>query len=141
MRFKTNRLFIQFQNLYCKQFGTILPFNNVTSIADNFRKYPWRCSSIICAYSSDAKKSFENLEKRAEAFKDAFEQKKEKMRDTEQKLRLKGVELVRDIKQHKYITSQKFKVKKEILIKDILETKAKVKEKLIEVSILEERLH
>ncbi|CAK1552246.1 unnamed protein product [Leptosia nina] len=129
MRLKTNKLFGVFQSLYNKQFSTFVNLNHVNIKFTNVPKYPWRTSSIVCVYSSDTKK-FENLEKRAEALKDAFEQRKEKIKFTEQKIRLKGVEFVRDIKQHKEITSQKLKVKKDDIIKDILETKAKVKEKI-----------
>ncbi|CAF4910618.1 unnamed protein product [Pieris macdunnoughi] len=130
MRFKTNRLFKHFQSFYCKQFSTIISLKNTTIKAHSSREYLWHYSPFVCVYSSDTKKSFQNLEKRAEALKDAFEQKKEQIRDTEQKIRLKSVEFVRDIKQHKNVTSKKLRVKKEVLIKDILETKAKVKEKI-----------
>ncbi|XP_047506965.1 probable cardiolipin synthase (CMP-forming) isoform X2 [Pieris napi] len=130
MRFKTNRLFKHFQSFYCKQFSTIISLKNTTIKAHSSREYLWHYSPFVCVYSSDTKKSFQNLEKRAEALKDAFEQKKEQIRDTEQKIRLKSVEFVRDIKQHKDVTSKKLRVKKEVLMKDILETKAKVKEKI-----------
>ncbi|XP_041969137.1 probable cardiolipin synthase (CMP-forming) [Aricia agestis] len=108
---------------------------SVQNIVINWLKSrtPFDIASVSCFYSSDNRKSFISIEKKAEAFKDAYEHKKEKIKDTEQKLRLKGAELVRDIKNQKEITEQKLKTKKDFLIKDILETKAKVKEKFEEV--------
>ncbi|KAG6461689.1 hypothetical protein O3G_MSEX012796 [Manduca sexta] len=92
-----------------------------------------KVSTLVCSYSSDKNKHFITFEKKAEALKDAFEQRKEKLKDTEQKIRLKGEEFVRDIKHQKEVTGKKLKVKKEFIIKDILETRDKVKEKLEEV--------
>lgn len=94
---------------------------------------PIKFTSLICAYSSDNKKHIFEIEKKAEALKDALEQKKVQIQDTEQRIRQKGIEIVRDLKHQKEITGQKFKVKKEHLVKDILETKAKVREKFEEV--------
>ncbi|XP_013192095.2 probable cardiolipin synthase (CMP-forming) [Amyelois transitella] len=118
--------------------GVIDVYNNVNirsyvNISANRRlslRNPPVFVSAICVYSSDSKKHFLNLEKKAEVLKDVLEHKKEQLKDTEQRIRLKGEEIVRDIKQHKEITGQKFREKKEHIIKDILETKAKVKEKL-----------
>lgn len=144
MRFKTNKLIKHLQSFYCKQFSTIRSLKNATIKVHSSREYPWHCSTLVCVYSSDTKKSLQNLEKRAGTLKDAFEQRKEKIRDTEQKIRLKGVEFVRDMKQHKEMTSQKLRVKKEVLMKDILETKAKVKEKLegvVEVSLQDDEYY
>ncbi|XP_053613842.1 probable cardiolipin synthase (CMP-forming) isoform X2 [Plodia interpunctella] len=87
-------------------------------------------ASAVCVYSSDNKKHFFNLEKKTGALKDVLEYKKEQLKDTEHRIRLRGEEIVRDIKQQKEITGQKLREKKEHLIKDILETKAKVKERL-----------
>ncbi|XP_028038627.1 probable cardiolipin synthase (CMP-forming) [Bombyx mandarina] len=82
-------------------------------------------------YSSENKKHFITLEKKA--LKNAFEHKKEQLKHTEHKLRLKGEEIVRDIRHQGEVTGQKLRVKKEHIIKDILETKAKVKERFEEV--------
>ncbi|KPJ18117.1 putative cardiolipin synthase [Papilio machaon] len=79
------------------------------------------------------KKHFLDLEKKAVEFKDAFEHKKEQIKETEHRIRQKGVQLVKEIKQQKEITGQKIKVKKDYIIKDLQETKAKVKEKIEEV--------
>lgn len=93
--------------------------------------YPAVPVSLTC-YSSDSKKHFINLDKRTEALKDVIEHRKEQLKDTEQRIRQKGEELVRDIKHQREVTGQKLRVKKEHLIKDILETKAKVKERFEE---------
>jgi hypothetical protein len=84
-------------------------------------------------YYSDNKKHFINLEKKTDALKDVFEQRKEQLKDTEIRIRQKGEEIVRDIKHQKEITEHILKAKKDHIIKDILETKAKVKERLEEV--------
>lgn len=96
-------------------------------------KFPVRLSSIVCVYSSDSKKHFITLEKKAGVLKDALEKKKEQFKDTENRLLQRGEELVKDIKHHKELTSKKIRVKKEYILKDILETKAKVKDKFEEV--------
>lgn len=95
--------------------------------------FPNRVSSMACLYSSDNKKHFITFEKKAGVLKDALEQKKGQLKDTEHKLRQRGEEIVRDIKQQKELTSQKLRVKKEYIIKDIMETKAKVKDRFEEV--------
>ncbi|XP_045776665.1 probable cardiolipin synthase (CMP-forming) isoform X2 [Maniola jurtina] len=79
------------------------------------------------------KKHLLDIDKQREALKDVLEQRKSQIKVTEQRLRQKGVEIVRDLKQQKEITEHKFKKKKEHLVKDILETKAKVREKIEEV--------
>lgn len=84
-------------------------------------------------YSSDNKKHFLNLEKRTDALRDAIEQRKEQLKDTELRIRQRGEEIVRDIKHQRDVTGQKLRVKKDHMIKDILETKAKVKERIEEV--------
>lgn len=103
----------------------------------SFRRRRLRCpvhlSSISCFYSSDDKKHFLTFEKKADALKDAFEHKKEQLKDTEHRLRQRSEEIVRDIKHQKEITGQKLRDKKDYIIKDILETKAKVKERIEEV--------
>lgn len=91
-----------------------------------FSRISWMCFS-------DDKKHFLNLEKRTNVLKDAIEQKKIQLKDTEHKIRLKGEELIRDIRHQKEITGQKLREKKDHVIKDILETKAKVKERIEEV--------
>lgn len=96
-------------------------------------KYPIKLSYVSCLYYSDNKKQFITLEKKAHVIKDAFEHKKEQLKDTEHRIRQRGEEIVRDIKQQKEITGQKLKVKKEHIIKDILETKGKIKERIEEV--------
>lgn len=96
--------------------------------------YPSTLSSFSCwkNYSND-KKHFINLEKKAGALKDVFEQRKEQLKDTELRIRQKGEEFVRDIKHQKEITETKLRTKKDYIIKDILETKAKVKERFDDV--------
>ncbi|XP_075982666.1 cardiolipin synthase [Anticarsia gemmatalis] len=96
-------------------------------------RYPVNLSVISCQYSSDDKKQFITLEKKTHALKDALAHKKEQLKDTEHRIRQKGEEIVRDIKQQKELTGHKLKVKKEYILKDILETKAKVKERIEEV--------
>lgn len=93
-------------------------------------RYPSTLSSAVCVYSSSNKKQFINLEKKTEVLKDVLQHKKEQLKDTEHRIRQRGEEIVRDIKQHREITEQKLREKKEHIIKDILETKAKVKERL-----------
>ena len=90
-------------------------------------------TSVSCLYSSDDKKPFLTFEKKTHALKDAFEQKKEQLKDTEHRIRQRSEELVRDIKHQKDVTGQKLRVKKDYIMKDILETKAKVKERIEEV--------
>lgn len=90
-------------------------------------------TSISYLQYSDDKKPFLTFEKKADALKDAFEHKKVQFKDTEQRIRQKGEELVRDIKLQREVTGQKLRVKKAYIIKDLLETKAKVKERLEEV--------
>lgn len=82
---------------------------------------------------SDNKKQLIDLEKKGDVLKDVFEKRKEKLKYTENRIRKKGGELVRDIRHQKELTEQKFREKKEHIIKDILETKAKVKERIEEV--------
>ncbi|XP_047537238.1 probable cardiolipin synthase (CMP-forming) [Vanessa atalanta] len=129
MRFKTIGFIKQIHSLCCtssRQFSTLIN----TKRRINFNP---KLSSLVCVYSSDNKKHFLDIDKKADALKDALEQKKFQIKDTEQRIRKKGVEIVRDLKQQKEITGQKFKVKKEHLVKDILETRAKVREKIEEV--------
>ncbi|CAG4986593.1 unnamed protein product [Colias eurytheme] len=130
MRFRTYKLYKELQSLYSKQFSSLSTLNTSNVYKRHYPRHPICVSSIVCLYSSDHKNSFQNIEKKAEALKDAFEQRREKIKDTEHKIRLKGVEIVRDLKQHKELTSQKLREKKDDIIKDIRETKAKVKEKL-----------
>lgn len=99
------------------------------TIPTNKRRYPPE-TSLCCFYSSENKKHFITLDKKAEAIKDAFEHKREQLKDTEHKIRLKGEEIVRDIKHQKEVTGEKLRMKKQHIIKDILETKAKVKERI-----------
>lgn len=82
---------------------------------------------------SDDKKQFIQFGKKTEALKDAFQYKKEQLRDTEHRIRQRGEEIIRDIKHQKEITEQKFREKKDHLVQDILETKAKVRERFEEV--------
>lgn len=99
-------------------------------------RYPLE-TSLSCFYSSENKKHFITIEKKAESIKDAFEHRREQLKDTEQKIRLKGEEIVRDLKHQKEVTGEKLRVRKEHIIKDILDTKAKVKERIegvVEVS-------
>ncbi|XP_026760569.2 probable cardiolipin synthase (CMP-forming) [Galleria mellonella] len=107
----------------------------MTIVANKYAlsKYSSVFSYTVLGYSSDNKKQFLNLEKKTGALKDVFEHRKERLKDTEYRIRQKGEEIVRDIKQQKEITGQRIREKKEHLIKDILETKAKVKVRLEEV--------
>ncbi|KAJ0173710.1 hypothetical protein K1T71_010859 [Dendrolimus kikuchii] len=129
-----------------KQFFNLCKISNLADSCTSVRRYtmfitrnsqaikfPIRLSSVVCVYSSDNKKHIITLEKKAGVLKNAFEQKKEQLKDTEHRLRQRGEEFVRDIKQQKEITSQKLRVKKEYIIKDIMETKAKVKDRFEEV--------
>ncbi|KAH9636659.1 hypothetical protein HF086_003477 [Spodoptera exigua] len=90
-------------------------------------------TSVSYLHYSDDKKPFLTFEKKTDALKDAFEHKKVQFKDTEHRIRQKGEEIVRDIKHQKEVTGQKLRVKKEYIIKDLLETKAKVKERFEEV--------
>lgn len=90
---------------------------------------PMRLSPITYVCYSDEKKQFIQLGKKSEALKDAFQHKKEQLRDTEHRIRQRGEEIIRDIKHQKEVTEQKFREKKDHLVQDILETKAKVKER------------
>lgn len=134
MGFKTLSLLKQ---LYLPIHKQSLQYSNLTlQLFVNKRqkvRNPYKIASVVCVYSSDNKKHFINIEKKADALKDVLEHRKEQIKDTEQRLRQKGVEFVRDIKHQKEITEQKIKVKKDFIIKDILETKAKVREKIEEV--------
>ncbi|KPI92387.1 putative cardiolipin synthase [Papilio xuthus] len=116
-----------------KTYSTLKVHTLVIRNRNNPVKYKISLSSAVCVYSSDSKKHFLDLEKKAVEFKDAFEHKKEQIKETEHRIRQKGVQLVKDIKQQKEITGQKIKVKKDYIIKDLQETKAKVKEKIEEV--------
>ncbi|XP_059053251.1 probable cardiolipin synthase (CMP-forming) [Achroia grisella] len=140
MRFINRNMFIKHvSNVYrfqtIKKFNYNIPFREYMILVANKQtsKYLPVVSYMISGYSKDNKKNFINLEKKTETLKDVFEHRKEQLKDTEHKIRLKSEEIVRDIKQHKEITEQKIREKKEHLIKDILETKAKVKERLEEV--------
>lgn len=112
-------------------------FRQYMTVISNKRllaKYPSTLVSFVCLdYSSDSKKHFINLEKKTDALKDVIEHRKEQLKGTEQRIRQRGEEIVRDIKHQKEVTGQKLRVKKDHLIKDILETKAKVKERIEEV--------
>ncbi|XP_045537840.1 probable cardiolipin synthase (CMP-forming) [Papilio machaon] len=116
-----------------KTYSTLKVHTVVIRNRNNPVKYKISLSSAVCVYSSDSKKHFLDLEKKAVEFKDAFEHKKEQIKETEHRIRQKGVQLVKEIKQQKEITGQKIKVKKDYIIKDLQETKAKVKEKIEEV--------
>lgn len=93
-------------------------------------RYPVESIATAGLYSSDSKKQFITFEKKTNALKDALEQKKEQLKDTEQRIRLRGEEIVSNLKHRKEITGEKFRTRKDHLLKDILETKAKVKERL-----------
>lgn len=86
--------------------------------------------SILCAYSSENKKQFLNLDKKAEALKDVLEHKKEQLKDTEHRIRQTGENIIKDLRHQKQVTGQILREKKEHIVKDILETKAKVKERI-----------
>lgn len=91
-------------------------------------------NTILCrSYSSDDKKNVYDFQKQTDLLQNVIDKNKEKLRDTELKIRQKGENLVKDFKHQKYITERKIRRKKEILIKDILETKTKVREKFEEV--------
>ncbi|CAK1583507.1 unnamed protein product [Parnassius mnemosyne] len=144
MKFKALNIVKQFQN-FCRNpvcnFDGFKPYSTlkVHTFLDIYKRNPVKyhlklpATTRVCVYSSDSKKHFLSLEKNAEGLKDAFEQKKVLMKETEYRIRQKGVQLVRDIKHQKEITGQKIRVKKEHIMKDIHETKAKVREKIEEV--------
>lgn len=133
MRFKTCTYLKQIYSISCnysRQYNVLSTTQNKLAV-HRIYKTPIKLSSLVCVYSSDNKKHL--LEKKTDAIKNVFEQKKEQIKETEYRIRRKGEELVRDLKQQKEITGQKFKVKKDHLVKDILETRAKVREKIEEV--------
>ncbi|XP_023940000.2 probable cardiolipin synthase (CMP-forming) [Bicyclus anynana] len=134
MRFRTYNFVKQIQT-FCNprnhQFSTLTTHTEFAR--RQFVKRPLKLTSIVCVYSSDNKKHLLDIDKQKEALQDVLEQKKIQIKDTEQRLRQKGVEIVRDLKQQKEITGQILKEKKQHLVKDILETKAKVREKFEEV--------
>lgn len=91
-------------------------------------------NNALCrSYSSEGKKHVYDFQKQTDLLQNVIEKNKEKLRDTELKIRQKGENLVKDFKHQKYITEGKIRRKKEIIIKDILETKSKVREKFEEV--------
>ncbi|CAG4931962.1 unnamed protein product [Parnassius apollo] len=144
MKLQALNIVKQVQNL-CRNhvcyFNSSKPYSTskVHTLLDRYKqnsvKYHLKLSSTasVCVYSSDSKKHFLSLEKKTEELKDAFEQRKVQIKETEYRIRQKGVQLVKDIKQQKEITGQKIRVKKEHIMKDIHETKAKVREKIEEV--------
>lgn len=121
-------------NFYClnRTYSSFIVNTTVVKTSRNTIKN-LKLTSAVCVFSSDSKKRILNLEKKAEEFKDAFEQKKEQIKETEHRIRQKGFQLVEDIKHQKEITGHKIREKKNYIIKDIQETKAKVKEKIEEV--------
>ncbi|XP_068619160.1 probable cardiolipin synthase (CMP-forming) [Battus philenor] len=139
MRFRPVSLVKQIQTLCLNHYSSIKTYSCLkvhthldkiknNSVIDNVKH-----SSILYFYSSDSKKHLLNLEKKAEELKDVFEHKKEQIKETELRIRQRGVQLVKEIKQQKEITGQKIRVKREHMLKDLKETKAKVKEKIEEV--------
>lgn len=84
---------------------------------------------LPCLYS-DNKKQFFELEEKAKVFKEVLHHRKERLKDTEHRIRLKGEKLIQDIRHQKEVTGQILREKKEHIVKDILETKAKVKERI-----------
>ncbi|CAH2247483.1 probable cardiolipin synthase (CMP-forming) [Pararge aegeria] len=134
MRFRTFSFVKQIQTLSGNrnyQYSTLTIQNNF--VRRQIRNSPLKLTSLVCVYSSDNKKHLLDIDKQREVLKDVLEQRKIQIKDTEQRLRKKGVEIVRDLRQQKDITGQRFKEKREHLVKDILETKAKVREKIEEV--------
>ncbi|XP_032521590.2 probable cardiolipin synthase (CMP-forming) [Danaus plexippus] len=133
MRFCTLKLLNQFKTIRIRN-NQIVQSSRFTVQNDLTRrqidKIPIKLSSIVCFYSSDSKKHFLEIEKKAESIKNVFEQKKVQIKDTEQKIRQKGEELVKDLRHQREVTGQILKLKKDHLVKDILETKAKVREKI-----------
>lgn len=96
----------------------------------------WIPITYVCY--SDEKRQFIKLEKKSEALKDALHHKKEQLRDTEHRIRQRSEEIIRDIKHQKEVAGQKLREKKDHLVQDILETKAKVRERLegvVEVNV------
>lgn len=134
MRFRTFTFYKQIQTLYSnrsRQYNSLV-IENIFPKRHHVKR-PVKLTSIVCVYSSDNKKHLLDIDKQTDALKNVLEQRKIQIKDTEQRLRQKSVEIVRDLKQQRDITGQKFKLKKEHLVKDILETKAKVREKIEEV--------
>ncbi|XP_077284828.1 cardiolipin synthase [Arctopsyche grandis] len=103
-----------------------------TNILHNFR-LTIGCTSLVRMYSTDDKRDIYELQKHAQILQTVIHKNKEKIRNTEQKLRRRGENLVKDFHHQKQVASLKIKEKKAIVIKDILETKSKVKEKIEEV--------
>lgn len=133
MRFRTFTFYKQIQTLYSnrsRQYNSLV-IQNIFPKRHHVKR-PVKLTSIVCVYSSDNKK-YLLVDKQTDALKNVLEQRKIQIKDTEQRLRQKSVEIVRDLKQQRDITGQKFKQKKKHLVKDILETKAKVREKIEEV--------
>lgn len=91
--------------------------------------YSLKLTPITYVCYSDEKKHFIQLEKKSEALKDALQHKKEQLRDTEHRIRQKSEEIIRDFKHQKEVTGQTLREKKDHLVQDILETKAKVRER------------
>ncbi|CAB3246070.1 unnamed protein product [Arctia plantaginis] len=112
---------------------TSISIQEYLTILSNRRQQQIKLSFISCLYSSNEKKQFITLEKKAHSIKDALDHKKVLLKDAEHKIRQKSEEIVRDLKQQNKITSQKFKVQKEYIIKDIIETKGKIKERIEDV--------
>lgn len=79
-------------------------------------------------YSNKSKQVFD-LDKKG----DALEQRKKIFKDTESTLRHKGESLVRNFKHQTDVTGQRFREKKDDFVKDLLETRAKVKGRIEEV--------
>lgn len=132
MRFKTCTYLKQLYPLSCNHAHQYSVHNtqNILAIRRTITT-PLKLSSLFCVYSTDNKKHL--IEKKTDVLKDVFNQKKVQFKDTEHRIRQKGVEIVRDLKQQKELTGQKLKVRKEHLVKDILETKARMREKIEEV--------
>lgn len=109
------------ENAYCYRKSTLL----LTKRQQRAR-YPLEANA--CYYSVEGKKSLIGLDKKG--IKNAIDLKKEQL---EQKLRLKGEEIIKDFRYQKDVTGEKLRLKKESVIKDILETKSKVKDRIEDV--------
>ena len=106
-------------------------FAPATIICDSF------CHKFSSSPKSSDAKSFRDIRKHADRFRDVLDENKEKMRATQRRLSQKRASFVKSLQHQRQVAGQKIQERKAIIIKDILETKTKVKEKIeeaIEVS-------
>lgn len=101
-------------------------------------RYYLKLTPMTYVCYSDEKRQFIKLEKKSKTLKDALQHQKEQLRDTEHRIRQRSEEIMRDIKHQKEVAGQRLREKKDHLVQDILDTKAKVRERfegVIEVTV------